>query len=616
MRRSAVQLAALAAALTACGGVPAPRRCASAADCAADARCIQEVCVADTPPVAVITAPTSFLSNVSYAFSSSGSYDPDPGDAVASRQWTVAAVQAPCQTSPDAAVTESVAVVFPCAGSFDVRLVVIDLLGVPSAPRVLRVTVTQSTDPPKVTVGPDLALDHRCSGTPLTCTPVDALQATTFALSATASGPATGGFSYKWRYQLPPELLGKAAPSVAFSPGDAVPAPAVAVSTQGTAISGTWRFTVEATDSRGMVAIGTQQVVIGNRPPQILGAGASLIEVPHTFSPASAGAVTGTMAALGATPIVTVTDPDGDLVSSDFTASHSGDGSNAFLIQSLGNQATFSVVVLYGGPADGAYLIGPGVSRSIRLSAIDANGGTAAVDWSVVVANQRPRLVTQVPALTVNHRFDAGRSLYLATATFSAFVDDDGDPLMPVADRDPQCRGHSVSGGSVVVECSAPYAGIPAVNQLAGVHVLDAGVTDAWQSTTAPAQLTIANRSPQQVTASLAVSRTCLAANRCCELAPLSRTCVEWAQTCPAGSESFPPPVTDPDGDPITVTYLGDSCASASPAVQTCAPGACPNETFSICGYTSLCAAYATSGAVAISFTDGASTGSGTVLVY
>ncbi|HET6922387.1 MAG TPA: hypothetical protein VFI16_04490 [Anaeromyxobacteraceae bacterium] len=73
MRRSTVRLAALAAALAACGEVPAPRRCASSADCASDARCVQEVCVADAPPVAVITAPASFLSNVSYVFGSSGS---------------------------------------------------------------------------------------------------------------------------------------------------------------------------------------------------------------------------------------------------------------------------------------------------------------------------------------------------------------------------------------------------------------------------------------------------------------------------------------------------------------------------------------------------------------
>ncbi|HET6922388.1 MAG TPA: hypothetical protein VFI16_04495, partial [Anaeromyxobacteraceae bacterium] len=234
--------------------------------------------------------------------------------------------QAPCQASPDAAATESLAVVFPCAGSFDVRLVVTDQLGVPGAPRVLRVTVTQSVDPPAVTVGPDLAIGHRCTGAPPICTPLDEAQATTFALSASATGPAVGGFVYRWRYQLPPGLEGKPAPTVTFSPDDASPTPVVSVETQGTAIAGPWEFVVEATDSRGLVAVGTQRVAIGNRPPEILGAGPPLIQVGHVFSPSSPGAATGTMAALGTTPSVAAADPDGDPFEAAFSSSHSGDG--------------------------------------------------------------------------------------------------------------------------------------------------------------------------------------------------------------------------------------------------------------------------------------------------
>jgi len=614
MRRSAARLAALAAALSACGEVPAPRRCASAADCAADARCIQEVCVADAPPVAVITAPASFLSNVSYAFGSSGSYDADAGDAVVGRQWTVTAAQASCQASPDAAATEALTAVFPCAGSFDVKLVVTDRLGVPSAPRVLRVSVSQSVDPPTVTVGPDLALGHRCAGTPLLCTPLGEAQATTFALSASASGPATGGFAYRWRYHLPPALEGKPAPTVTFSPDDASPAPVVAVETQGTAIAGPWEFVVEATDSRGLVAVGTQRVTVGNRPPEILGAGAPLIEVPHVFSPSAPGAATGTMAALGMTPILSVTDPDGDPFQAAFSSSHSGDGSNAFLVQDLGDQASFSVVVLHGGPADGAFLIGPGVSRSIRFTATDENGGSATADWAVAITNRKPRLAGAVPALTVDHGFDTVGSRYVATATLSRFVDDDGDPLLPVASGDPQCQGHAVSGGSVVVECSVPYAGVPVANQIAGVHLLEAGVSDPWGSAAAAAQLTVANRPPVVPAAGYDVPNACTETSTCCLRDPVDKTCLEVDWSCTAGSLPVPPLATDPDGDPVAVAHSTFGCATVSLGSLVCVPGACPGPTVG-CRATTSCGGPA-SGYVGVTATDGAATASGSVGVY
>ncbi len=608
MRRSTVRLAAFAAALGACGEVPAPRRCSSGADCAADARCIQEVCVADAPPVAVITPPASFLSNVSYVFGSSGSYDPDAGDAVVSRQWTVTPAQAPCQASPDAAATESLAVVFPCAGSFDVKLVVTDLMGVPSAPRVLRVSVTQSVDLPAVTVGPDLALGHHCAGEPLLCTPLDESQATTFALSAAATGPAAGGFAYRWRFRLPPALEGKPVPTVTFSPDEASPAPVVAVATQGTAIAGPWEFVVEATDSRGLVAVGTQRVAIGNRPPEIQGAGTPLIEVPHVFSPSAPGAATGTMAALGMTPVLTVTDPDGDPFQSGFSASHSGDGSNAFLLQDLGDQAGFSVTVLYGGPADGAFLIGPGVSRAVAFAATDVNGGIGAASWEIRVTNRPPRVVAPVTSLSVPHAFDAAGSRYLAAATLATFADDDGDPLSLDAETgDPICAGARLTPATPAaaeVECAVPYAGTPAANAIAGLHAVTATVRDAWASTPATTNLTIGNRAPRLGATSIVLTPGC-SGGGCCEFDPVDRVCVGYYWTQAETTATRPSPVVDDDGDPMLVDYaVSGTCLSVSPTSQLCGPGGC-SVTLSLCGQPRTCSATSTSGSVSTTMNDG-----------
>lgn len=605
MTRSAARLAVLAAVATACGEVPAPRRCASAADCPSDARCIQEYCTADAPPVAVITAPASFLSNVSYAFGSSGSYDTDAGDSVVSRQWTVTAAQAPCQASPDAAATESVAVVFPCAGSFDVKLVVTDQLGVPSAPKVLRVSATQSPDPPVLVMGADLALDHRCAGLPLACTPVDALGATTLALSATGTSPAAGGFTYKWHYQLPVELAGKPAPAVTFAPDDASPAPVVTVSTQGTAIAGQWAFVVEAVDSRGLIAVGTQRVTVGNRPPEIQGAGAPLIEVPHVFNPSSPGGATGTMAALGSTPVLVVSDPDGDPIDKAFTSSHSGDGANAFLVQDGGDRADFSVVVLYAGPADGAYLIGPGVSRTVSFTATDVNGGVGAASWDVRVGNRPPRVAGAVPSLSVPHAFDAAGSRYLAAASLSTFVDDDGDPLsLDAGTGTPICAGKRLGPtkpAPAEIECATPYAGTPAANAIAGLHAVTATVRDAWAATSATTNVTVGNRPPRLAAALVTLTPQCQQGT-CCLLGPPCES-YRWAQS--ATSATVPSPLTDDDGDPIIVTYAAQgTCATAAPASQVCAPNACTAQ-LSLCGSGYVCGGSSTSGDVAATATDG-----------
>lgn len=606
MTRSAVRLAALGLALAGCGEVPSPRRCASSAECAADARCIQEFCVADAPPVAVITAPPSFLSNASYVFGSSGSYDTDDGDSVVGRQWTVTAAQATCQASPDAAATESLTVVFPCAGSFDVMLVVTDQLGVPSAPRVLRVAVVQSVDPPVLTMGADLALDHRCAGDPLTCTPVDALQATTFALSASATSPAGGGFTYAWRYQLPAELAGKPAPTVTFSPDDASPAPVVSIATLGTAISGEWRFVMEAVDSRGLIAVGEQRVSVGNHTPEIQGAGAPFIEVSHAFNPAAPGASTGTMTALGTTPTLVVSDPDGDPVESVFTFSHSGDGSNAFLVQDLGDRATFSVVVFYGGPADGVYLIGPGVSRSIAFAAADANGGVAIASWEIRITNRPPRVVGPVPSMAVPHAYEAAGSRYLATASLSTFVDDDGDPLsLDAATGNPICTGKRLASGvpaAAEIECATPYAGSPAANAIAGLQAVTATVRDAWAGTSAQTTLTIGNRAPRLTSAALVLTPTCTQGS-CCLI--VDQVCEDWRWSQSASSATVPAPLTDDDGDPILVTYAAQgSCATASPASQVCAPSTCLAQ-LSLCGSGPVCGGTGRSGNIDATATDG-----------
>ena len=597
--------AAAAAALTACGGVPAPRSCGGPGDCAPDARCIQSVCVADAPPVAVITAPSSFLSNASYVFGASASYDPDPGDSVTGYAWTVSAVQAPCSPEPGSGTADSIAVVFPCAGQFDVALVVRDELGIASPPRALRVAVVQAVDPPVVTVGPGLALAHRCTGAPPVCTPVDGSLATTFRLSATGTSVA-GGLTYRWRWQAPAQLPPDPPPSVTFDPSDTDPAPAVAISTRGTAIAGRWLFVVEATDSRGLIAVGTQEVTVENQPPVIDDAGPAVIQVPHVFNPSSPGSGTGTMSALGQTPAVTVSDPDGDPVEAAFASAHSGDGSNSFMVQDLGDRADFSVVVLYRGAGDGAFLIGPGVARSVTLTASDVNGGSAAATWEIQVTNRKPRVATALGSVAVPHSFDQAGSRYLATAVLSSFADDDGDPLsLDAATGSPVCSGKQLAPATPAaaeVECATPYTGTPAANAIAGLHAVTATVRDAWESVAATTNLTVGNRGARLVSSSVTLYPECTQGT-CCLLVDQVCEAYRWKQA--EASASAPSPLADDDGDPLLVTYASqDACVSVWPASQICGPGGCAVQ-LGLCAQPFTCQGSHASGLVATTATDG-----------
>lgn len=607
-RGALLALIAAAASMTACGGVPGPRPCTAAADCPADARCLRSYCVADAPPVAVISAPASFLSNVSYAFGGGGSYDSDPGDSVVAHAWSVAPVQATCTAVPETGSGDVLAVVFPCAGQFDVQLRVTDQLGVSSAPSTLRVAVAPAVDPPTVAVGPDLDLAHRCSGAPLLCTPVDPAQATTFAVSATGSTPAGGTLSYKWTALLPPGLADAPAPRLVFFPGDAGPTATVSIETDGTAIAGEWRFVVQATDSRGLVAVGTQRVRIRNEPPVVQGAAGPILEVPHVFSPSSPGAATGTMTALGSTPVVTASDPDGDPVQTAFTATHSGDGSASFLVQDLGDRANFSAVVLYSAPADGAYLIGPGVSRTVTFTATDPNGGVSAVTWDVQVTNRPPRVAVSVPALAVPHGFDVASSRYVAGAALSSFVDDDGDPTsLDPATGSAVCAGKGLSAATpraAEIECAAPYAGTPAANAIAGFHAVTTTVRDAWAAASATTNLTVVNRAPRLTSSTVVLAPPCTRENICCRMAEPG-FCDEYFWTQGPTTASRPPPLVDDDGDPMLVGYTwpAGGCASVSPSSHLCGPVACQVE-LSLCGAPRACGT-STSGTISFTATDG-----------
>jgi len=599
--------AAVAALVSACAAPPHASRCASAADCPADSRCRSGLCVADAPPVARIGLPSALASNLPLHFDALGSYDPDPGDGVTAQAWAVRPVgnvPANCLPVPESGAGPLLTVVFPCGGDFEIELSVADALGVWSAPLVEQLRVASSPVPPTVATGASLRLDHACSGKPLRCTPLDPAGAETFALSAEGASPAGTAFTYRWTFKVPPGLAGPV-PRVRFLPDAERPSPTVLLETDGTAIAGRWTFTVEATDARGMVAVGLQAVEVGNRPPAVSGAGPSVLSVPHAFVAGAGGS--GSLTASGATPPLSVADPDGDPVETGFEAIHSGDGTGAFVLQAGADQAAFSILVVYAGPADGRYLIGPDVLRTIRFTARDPNGGATGAEWEVQVTNRPPRATATVPSLSVPHRFDAVRSAYLASATLASFTDDDGDPLALDASTGSQvCAGVGREGPAARVECSVPFQGTPAANLLAGLHAVTATVRDPWSSASATTGLTIENRAPRLTADAFVLPATCSSGTGCCYYDTRLRQCLAYARKQARSSGSFSPPVVDDDGDPLLLDYAAlDACAAVSPSSAVCAPGACPPVEPTLCGFAQSCTVVSSTGSISVAATDG-----------
>jgi hypothetical protein len=283
--------------------------------------------------------------------------------------------------------------------------------------------------------------------------------------------------------------------------------------------------------------------------------------------------------------------------------------------QDLGDHASFSAVVLYSGPADGAYLIGPGVSRSIQFTAADPNGGVASASWRVEVQNRAPRVASSFPSLTVPHFFDAPNSRYMTVNTLAFFVDDDGDPLFVEAASPNLTCSASLAGQAAEVLCTAPYSGTPAANAISGLRAVATTARDPWASASASTTLNVTNRSPRLTAGAVGIPPTCTQGS-CCLIDPETKRCVEYRFSQGVSSTTIPPPVIDDDGDPLLIDYAaGGGCLGISHGSDICAPGSCRDLGLSLCGAPSTCGGTSTSGTVSVYATDGDSPFSGSFAV-
>jgi len=613
MRLGPLPLLAAALLLAGCGAHKAElHRCASAADCAADAFCRAGSCMASAPPVAVVSAPASrpLRSHTILRFDGSLSHDPDPEDRVAAFAWTFRALGAGCEPFPPSATGQAADVVFPCGGAFEVELRVVDGTGHAGAPAALPLTVELSAVVPEVATGPDLSFPHHCQGgTSMRCAPEIRTAAGTFPLSATPSGFPDSALTYAWTV-IPPVLpAGQPAPRVTIDPPDG-PNPTVLIETDGTGISGEYLFGVTVRDPFHLAAVGTQRVTIENRPPVIYGGG--VLPVPHTYDAAGQRFL-----ANGTVPAFTVADPDGDrLASLGFVATHAGDGSGTFELSAADWAASFTIAVSSATRADGAYLIGgAGLTRTIAFAAADPNGGRADVSWDVQVQNRPPRLGAPLGPSALNHRYDGTR--YQAAGPIAEVVDDDGDPLEqtgPTGNATCPTLAPRVGSGPLSVQCSAPNLGPGSLAALVGgSYPVAIQVGDPWSVLQAGfGTVTVLNR-PPVVTVADQVARAACGAISCC-LRDEFGDCILYDRPWSGGPLSVPSPAYDPDGDPLDLDVFGEGCGTIGlPA--SCPSGTCPAGTATLCDAVRQCPGDPAALTVTVTASDTLASASGTMVL-
>jgi hypothetical protein len=403
-----------------CGGPGEKvRTCSTDAECGPGALCIQSACVANRPPVVTLQLPPSPTTN-RVLFLDATATDPDAGDSISRLTWSVTPAGAPCEAEPEPSTGSRLEVVFWCAGAYEVAVVAEDGRGGTSAPAKQTIEVAQATGAPVVTSGPESLVDHACGGTPFACRPASSGSPVSLPLTAVVDDPAGGALAFRWRALPAPGADPRAV--VTYAQGETSLSTEAWLETPGGAIAGTWRFRLRVTDAAGLVGRADQVVVIGNRPPALTG---QPLQLDHRYEG-------GTYWAGGSLP-VPATDPDGDPVSLTATLDEVGtDGCTSQLGTVTAGALTFETRC---GVA--SRLIGL-ASRTIRVIAVDGNGGSSEAAFPVEIGNRPPALrLASNPAgghVTLDHSVGAcpiaAGSCFLAagTATFTV-VDPDGDPV-------------------------------------------------------------------------------------------------------------------------------------------------------------------------------------------
>ena len=523
--------------------------CRSDSQCPSASRCLSGVCAADARPTASVRAIGAVQEFALVQLDGTASADAD-GD-LAEHVWTVRAVDAACAPPEVTGRTPVALARFGCSGRYEVSLTVRDSMGVASEPATTEVVVQPSSAAPVVFAGMDRSTGHTCGGSPLRCRPASAIR---------LEAQADPGVTLRWSVVPPLDRALDANRRVRFLPDASSRAPQVVIETDGTAISGDWIFRVEAVDTYGVVGADHARVSIGNRPPVVTFSPAGPFE--HVFDRTRSAFTS--RGAVG----FSVFDPDGDPLELSGIWRHVGDGDLSLFDGDFdGSSVTFTVDVPYAAPED-AFKLRGGVEllREIELVAVDANREVGRQAFRVEIGNRPPVAAGGTYQATAPHRYDAGRSRYVADVRVGTFVDPDGDPLVDSV-GDGTCGTFHVDGAEVTAECSVPFDGTPAaLARLVGARTFPVAPHDPWDAAVVvPIHTVEILNSPPRFAAAPAPS--------------VPTVCAWWKVHFWCGIDLGVSPVefdvsatpVDPDGDPLLVVPATQPGGTATPAATVTA---------------------------------------------
>ncbi|HUL60860.1 MAG TPA: hypothetical protein VLU43_16385 [Anaeromyxobacteraceae bacterium] len=298
-------------------------------------------------------------------------------------------------------------------------------------------------------------------------------------------------------------------------------------------------------DGNGGVATAHIPLAVLNRPPVValdLGnPAANLAWVPHTVRACDVGAC---FSAKGTSPFI-VDDPDGDPlgpVTVTLSLEPNRPNSTGAVWTDEVRVTRFEFLTPVTAPFEFRDRGGmTGFHLHAKVS--DPWVESAPFDARVAVANHAPALDAGLAAADVDHTYDLAGKAYRASATFSPFVDPDGDPIaLSIGAVDPACEV-SASGAWISADCSLPYDATvlpptpPPLATFVTGHAIALAAADPWETVTGTASVNVLDRPP-------AVWAGPLVTNAACQ-------CDDGAWLF--GPFTLPVAYSDPDGDPVVV---------------------------------------------------------------